>query len=487
MLTLTFPHADLGFLAWIALVPFLTLFPFAKKRQAIGYGYLLGFTFYGGVAYWMGVFAANKIGGALGIVAWVLAAAIHSPLMSLFALLANSVSKQPPLVRLFAIPAAWAAVEWFGELGTFGMGWGDLGYTQWHATPIIQITALGGVFILGYLIVLTSVAIASRDKRSIAIAAVLVAAAFLWGKIASRPNPTVPKIRVAAIQCDIDQDVDWAGRRPADPAYFYNTLAVFDDLIGEAKRRGAIYAALPETSIPGYVQFDPELRHRVARWARANDVTLLAGGRYYDLRTNRDQNVVFMVSPTGAVTGHYAKTKLVPFGEYIPYRSVFAFLANLRVSINDIQAGTETQGPLTAGGLTVGPMVCFESTYSRFARRQAAQGASILTVVTDDAWFGRTAAARQHLAMSAIRAAETHRALVRAAATGVSAIFDSNGRMLSQLEWYKRGIVVDDVPLETTMTPYTRYGNWFIGVCFVILGATLVSSSFNGRVRGSSN
>jgi apolipoprotein N-acyltransferase len=196
-----------------------------------------------------------------------------------------------------------------------------------------------------------------------------------------------------------------------------------------------------------------------------------------------------MISPTLGDTGIYAKSKLVPFGEYVPYRKIFSFLQVLEVSINDMGAGGPNQMPLQSGiaagedrgnvpynRVVVGPMICFESTYSRFARRQAAMGATLLSVVTDDTWFGRTAAAQQHLEMSAIRASETHRSLVRSAATGISAIFDSRGRMISELGWYKKGILVADVPIETTLTPYVRYGDWFVIICAIGWFAAVISS-----------
>jgi apolipoprotein N-acyltransferase len=134
--------------------------------------------------------------------------------------------------------------------------------------------------------------------------------------------------------------------------------------------------------------------------------------------------------------------------------------------------GGQNQRPLSCGlqdpNVVVGPMICFESTYSWFARRQTAMGATLLSVVTDDTWFGQTAAAKQHLAMSAVRAAETHRSLVRSAATGISAIFDSRGRLISSLPLFRQGIIVADVPIETEVTPYVRFGDLFIVACAAV-------------------
>lgn len=479
LLALCYPHADMGLLAWVALVPFFLTFPHTRMRTAVGCGYLLGFVQAVGVAYWMGIFAAHKVGAVMGVVAMVLAAAIHAPMIALLAVVLNLVWRTRPLMRLLAAPAAWVVYERLAEIGTFGMGWGDLGYSQWRNIPILQISSLAGVFGIGFLIVFVNVALASRERRQWIIAAVVMAAALAWGACAARIDPRVPTLRVASIQGNVNEDVVWSIQgRPVDANYFYRTLSTFDRLLLQAARQGARFAAIPETAIPGYIQFDPELHERVEHWATESGIAILAGGRYYDELANSDKNVVFMISPIRGDTGMYAKTKLVPFGEYLPYRKVFSFLKDLEVSITDMGHGSLNQPPLQSGidlpRVVVGPMICFESTYSSFARRQAAMGATLLSVVTDDAWFGQTAAARQHLEMSAIRAAETHRALVRSGATGISAIFDSRGRLLRQLPLFKQGIIVADVSIETTITPYVRYGDLFVFVCGIVLLAELI-------------
>ncbi|MDR3707453.1 MAG: apolipoprotein N-acyltransferase [Capsulimonadaceae bacterium] len=481
---LCFPAADFGFLAWLALVPFLLTFPHARMRTAIGCGLLFGLFQALGVVYWMGVFAGSKLGAEMGVVACVLAALIHTPFTALFAVLANLVWRASPVARLIAVPAAWAFCEWLAELGTFGMGWGDFGYTQWHNIPILQFASIAGVFGIGYLIVLCNVAIASRDRRLLAIAAVIVGSVALWGAFEARIDPGTPRLRVAAIQENIDQDVYWVdNRRPADPAYFYGTLAAFDQLVAQAASRGARLAALPETAIPGFIQFDRELRLRVENWASANHLDLVAGGRYIEPAHGQNQNVVFLIAPFRGATGVYAKTRLVPFGEYLPYRRLFSFLQDLQVSIVDEAPGSPGQHPLptdiwvSGRRVVAGPMICFESSYTQYARRQVLRGATVLSVVTDDEWYGRTSAARQHMAMSALRAAETHRSLVRAAVSGISAIFDSRGRRICELAWYKRGVLVADVPIESGITPYVRFGNWFVVLCCIVFLATLFTTA----------
>jgi apolipoprotein N-acyltransferase len=479
---LCFPHADFGFLAWIALVPFFATFPKKRLKDALLHGLILGIVYYGGVLYWMGVFASEKAGVEIGAVSAVLAPLVHSSVTILFSGLAFFLWKRPLWMRLAAIPSAWALSEWIGELGPLGLGWADLGYSQWRDIPILQIASIGGVFGIGFLIVLFNLALASKSKKAIIGALALLVICFAWGISAAKPPHNVDHIRVAAIQGNINQDVPWNGHpRPENPSDFYNPLTTFGNLLHDAAGRGATFAALPETALPGYVCTDSELLFRAQNWTKQSRIAFLTGARYTDIAAKQDQNVVFLFDPTGSVDGPYAKTKLVPFGEYLPYPSIFWFLGSLRQQVGDLEPGAENQQPLicsttTSSGrsilLKVGSMICFESAYSRFARRQARRGADILCVVTDDTWFGRTAAANQHLAMSAMRAAETHRALVRSAATGISAIFDSRGRLIQSVGLFQQGAAIADAPIETDQTLYNRYGDWLV---FVFLGAVLTA------------
>jgi apolipoprotein N-acyltransferase len=473
LLVLCFPHADLGWLAWAALVPFFLTFPKDRFRDALLHGFVLGFVFYGGALYWIAIFASEKAGSSIGWISLLLAAVFHSSVLIFFSALCYFVWRRSLWAKLIAVPAAWALCEWVGELGPLGLGWGDLGYSQWTNIPILQLSSIAGVFGLSFFIVFINLSIASRNSRAWAFAALLFALLFLWGKVESKIDPALPKVTVAAVQGNINQDVKWTRLgRPQNLSYFYNTLDTFDSLTSEAAAKGAHFVLLPETAIPGFIQQDGELLGRSRSWATKNDCAILAGGNYTDEKAKKCQNVVFMFSPQGDILGRYAKCKLAPFGEFLPYPELFSFLGPLRRSFGDLEPGGEFQPSipssvaLTDGKqLVVGPMICYESTYSRFARRQAIQGADILAVSTDDTWFGKTAAAKQHLAMSAMRAAETRRSLVRSAATGISAIFDSRGRMLKSMGLFRRGVLVCDVPVETDLTLFDRYGDCFVIVC----------------------
>ncbi len=175
----------------------------------------------------------------------------------------------------------------------------------------------------------------------------------------------------------------------------------------------------------------------------------------------------------------YQKQQLVPFGEYTPGTDLFPFLRALNVTGAEFKAGGDAQTLLDGGPKIgkIGAAICFESSYPRIMQDQVARGAGLLVVSTDDAWFGRTAAARQHSAIAAVRAAETDRYLVCSAATGVSEIIAPSGHVLAEAGLFRPAVVTAPVESRTTVTPYVRWGDWFVVFCALLLGV-LVAGSF---------
>lgn len=490
LLILSFPKADLGWLAFVALVPFLRTFPHARSRAALGYGFLTGFVFFAGLLYWVAVFTQHVIGW-LGIAAWLGLAGVQAAYVALFAVAVNLLWKRTsPVSRLFLLPSLWTLFEWLRQLGSLGMGWGDLAYTQWRFLPLLQLAPLAGCWAITWLVVLVNTALAFPMRKTLIPALALACAALLWGLFAlSRPLP-VPVYGAAAIQANINQDVPWQNGRPADPAYYRNTLNTFGGMIHQAHAQDhARLCVLAETALPGYPRFDPGLRASVLSWAVENQTALAAGGHDVSPQSGKDTNTLFVMTPAGQIAGEYSKQELVPFGEYVPYRKYLPFLAALHVAVFDDEPGSPTQPAVDAGAPVgkVGSAICYESSYPRFLRQQTLTGANVLVVITDDTWFGRTAAARQHLAMSAFRAAENRRYLVRCAATGISAIFDPNGREIAEAPLFTRAVVSAPISSLSGFSPYTRYGDWFIGLCLVLcLLAAALGWRSAGATRSSS-
>ena len=509
------PHLDWGWLAWVGLVPFLRLFPLRRGRTAFWHGFTLGVFYLGGMAYWVGVFAAHLISPALSVLGWVLITAYQAFYLGVWALGAQWLRQRPnPWAWRLGVPALWAVVEWWRQSGTLALGWGDLAYTQHFALPILQLTKLTGIWGLAFLIVLVNVALAeaippapnnggARKEKSWPraggspsdspiiggggdsyfprLTAALVAATLLYGIVTIRTERLRPTFVAAALQGNVNQNVN------QDAAYSERVLQTFEGQSREAAAHGARLAVWPETAFPGYLQTGFGPGAQVATEAVRDDQTVLVGAVEYDAAERKNANSLFLLDSRGSVTGSYQKRQLVPFGEFTPGRRWMPFLEALHVTTLDMKRGAERQ-PILDGGPTVGKIgavLCFESSYPRLTQEQVRRGAGLLVVSTDDTWFGRTAAARQHSAIAAVRAAESDRYLVRSAATGVSQVIDPTGRVLAEAGLFQKAVVWAPVQSRNTITPYVRWGDWFIGFCAALIAAVSVRVRRAGTSRSS--
>jgi apolipoprotein N-acyltransferase len=167
---------------------------------------------------------------------------------------------------------------------------------------------------------------------------------------------------------------------------------------------------------------------------------------------------------------------LVPYGECVPLRAWLPFMEALHVRPVSLVPG-EGYFPLR-GEHRLGAVICFESGFPEIARAMTKNGAEILVEISNDTWFGRSAAAAQHAAMAPLRAVETRRAFARSTATGISTLVDDHGRVRRSLGLFRDGYLLDDLPLRQDLTPYVRFGDWpvylCLGFCLALLGRAAV-------------
>ena len=480
MLVASFPHGDLGWLAWVALVPFLLTFPHVNSRAALAHGAVLGLVFFGGLMYWIGLFAAHAVGPILGSVAWLGSVLALAPWYVAFAWGACWLQRRGPGTWFWGLPALWAVLEWGRQFGILGTTWGDLAFTQHHALLLLQVTKVTGPWGLSFLIVLVNIALAelcrargrippqNRAHTTAALALLVLAAA--CGARALRHEHLQPAFVAAALQGNINQNVQ------DTPAYEQRVLDTFAAQSRLAAAKGATLTVWPETAVPGYLRLDPRFGLPIAQSAVLNRQTALVGARDYLPAQKKDTNTLFLVTPQGAISGEYSKRHLVPFGEYVPLRATFPVLEKLHLSIYDMAQGGAHQRLLDAGpGIgKLGAAICYDSTYSGLLRAQVSRGANLLVVTTDDTWFGRTAAANQHAAMASLDAAATDRYLVRCAATGISQILDPTGRVLASSQLFVPTVVAAPVQSRHTRTFYVAHGDWFVLLSALVLAGLLL-------------
>ena len=418
---------------------------------------------------------------ALGPLAVGAVALYPTLLIAAFGGLAARLAGSGPLPPL-AGAALWTALEYPRSFFLTGFPWALLGYTQHENAALLGLAPATGVYGLSFAVAAGGFALAAwlRDGLRPALPGfAAVALAHAPGALdLVRPHPPPPaaqarEIRVAVLQGNIDQGVKWSS------AHVRRTLTIYRELTLRAVADGAELVVWPETAVPGVPETNPALDDWLRRLARESGAVLCVGAvgataegidvRYYDS--------AFLYPPDGAPPLRYDKSHLVPFGEYLPLRSIFGHAVNALArgsSPDDLTPG-EAPEPLPlrladGSALPVGTPICYELLFPDLVRRFVGAGGELLLAMTNDAWYGRTGAPYQFLAITALRAAETGVWTARAANTGVSALIDPRGRVRQQLPLQEEGLLVGDVaprPAGARATWYVRHGDRFAQACWL--------------------
>jgi apolipoprotein N-acyltransferase len=372
--------------------------------------------------------------------------------------------------RLALAAAAYVGFEWLrGALFT-GFPWLNTGTSQVPSSPLAGFAPWLGAY--GVSLAVTAAAallaalVASRAASRVRFHLLLwLAALFLAGGLARLPEwtaPAGPPLSVALLQGNIAQEIKWREEVRT------RTLLDYRRMILAAPARVVV---VPETALPAFLDQLPEdYLESLREDARAHGKDILLGTVE---RVRRDGDYDYfnsLVRITGESRQSYRKRHLVPFGEFIPPGFPWV-LAILHIPMSDFSRGTSTQPPIEAGGTRFGVAICYEDMFGE-EMIDALPGAQVLVNVSNDAWFGHSFEAEQHLQASQMRALETGRWMVRSTNTGVTAAIDEHGRVVSRLPAFTAGTLVADVVPRSGMTPYGRTGNLPV---LAIVGAVLVA------------
>jgi apolipoprotein N-acyltransferase len=479
LLGLAFLPAPLGFLAWFAFVPLLVALDArvrepANKRALFGLGYAFGFAFYLVGTHWIALLADVAITVPwLKYPAWVAAAAYLGLFGGLTTLLAGWLSRRARAPLALAFPLALLVIEELRASGELGFPWFQPGYTQHAYVPLLQMASLGSVSLvtlwIGILNVLIWRAFSGTARLRAATGALLIfALPWFWGSRMLDAAPKKPGPVVALVQGNIPGEMKWSGRHQKE------ILETFIRLSEEAARHEPKPAILiwPETATGSYLRLMVDQALRVAALASRTGTPVFSGfaHREYDAVDRvRDLNAAGLFAPDGTLGETYAKRHLVPFGERMPFQSVFPALGRLELGQAEWTAGDRTvlfsspAGPFTA-------LICFESIFPDLARGDVRAGARWLVNITNDEWFGDGAALYQHAAMAPFRAVENHVPLARCANTGLTLIADANGRVTHTLPVWRPGVLVGALSEPGSPTFYTRAGDWPGLACAILVG-----------------
>jgi apolipoprotein N-acyltransferase len=500
---LIFPSPSLYGLCWIALAPLLVAIiapaatrqtVFDSRGRSIGaittwqgflLGYASGIVWYLGHCFWVyhvmhtyGGLAAPVAVGVLLLFCLYLGL-YHGLFGALLAWTARhhggpQSHSRAPMRALVLTPFLWVGVE-LARARITGFPWDLLGTAQVDNIPLTRLAVLTGAYGVSFVIAAVNAGVVaayfsapSRRSRmlSIAFAVALVLQLGTW----VHPGKFPADERAVLVQQNISLDLFWT------PEFLDRTLAELHAIstVPEAVPGTAGFRLIvwPESPAP-FFDNNARVRESLAQLAHAQNAYIVAGtvGTFERQPQAPEKeelaNRAVLIAPSGEWTARYDKVHLVPFGEYVPFKSIFVFAEKLTREVGNYRPGTE-RTVFTAGERKLAVFICYESTFPDEIRQFAMRGAQLFINISNDGWFGQWGAPGQHLNMARMRAIENHRWLLRATNTGVTAAIDPYGRVVAQAPRDLRTALVAPYNFESRTTFYTRHGDWFAYACAII-------------------
>lgn len=453
----------LGFGGWLLLA-----YHTERLRGRLLLSYVAGLGFFLPLLWWMQLF---------GLLPWLLLAGVQALAFPVAALLLGLAAPRPGLLRAGLAAACWTGLEWLRAQTAYGFTWGQLGVSLAAAPVLAQGAAVLGVYGLSFALALLGATLAEWGEgrtrpwlRDLGIVALVVAVAAAGSVVRYRgvqANDRSAADEAQGLTVAIAQGSSTDYMRPdgSSDGDRINDLALYLGLTRQALPRAPYLVVWPESSILTGPPDNPDVSRQLADLAREGACWLLVGAPGY--QGDQPRNSAHLYGPAGAYMGRYDKVHLVPFGEFVPGRSRLPLVDRYPVRPFDLTPGAG-HVVLNAGGPKLGVMICFESIFPDIGAAYARQGADLLVVITNDAWFDHSAALRQHAQMAALRAIETGRWVVRGGYSGISQVIDPAGRVHAELGIGRRGVLVADT-YPAVGTPYPAAGHLFAPACLLLM------------------
>lgn len=535
-LCLSFPPADQGYLAWIALIPWLFLIVTEERYIC------LSALFVGAVFFFIQLSWLRHI----AIIAWVLLSLYCSAYFLAFAFCTRFIVFRLKYPLVVVAPCIWTALEFIRSFLLSGFPWFFIGHTQYQYLPIIQVADITGVYGISFVVVTVNAGIAdliihSLSSRSkiipplsspsqggkknlpkkkafaeryyncllpgkkfiffnlacalpLALLAAILFYGFYWLKYYEpQEGPTI-----CMVQGNIPQDLKFESTEEDQ----IQILKKYSDLSMSVKGTPIDLIVWPETMMPGLLNIDPELTGRkidvlsqltAIQLAQDLNANLLLGGIALTL-VGEEQiyfNSVYYYNREGKLLDRYDKIHLVPFGEFTPLKKYFPFLANLVPYEIGLTPGNRWTlfhlDTLQNGSFLFGSSICYEDTVPSLIRKFKKEGADFMLNITNDGWFRDSAELDQHLAIMVFRAIENRICMARAANTGISSFVAPDGTIYDKLSDHAgrhreiSGTLTNRIKLVKKYNPfYTIYGDWFAILCTTATGIVLLIATFQG-------
>ena len=516
LLCLSFPPADLGFLAWIALIPWFILIV-TEERYVYFNALFIGTVF---------IFIQLSWLRHVTYIAWILLSLYCAAYFLGFAFCTRFIISRLRLPLVIIAPCVWATLEFIRSFFLSGFPWFFIGHTQYQFLPIIQVSDITGVYGVSFIIIMVNAGIADlilyiaarRDTINspylyrfpgrkfaffglacilpfVLLAIILSYGVYWLSHYKPKEGPTV-----CMVQGNIPQDMKFESNEEDE----INILKQYTDLSMSVKGTPIDLLVWPETMVPGLLNIDPELTGRKIdvlsqltpiQLSQELNTNLLLGGIALTLAGDEQIyfNSAYYYNREGKSDGCYDKIHLVPFGEFTPLKNYFPFLTKLvpyKIGLTHGRHRTLFRlDTLQHESFDFGTSICYEDTVPSLIRKFKKDGADFMLNITNDGWFRDSAELDQHLAIMVFRAVENRFCMARAANTGISSFVGPDGAIYAKLSDSKgkyreiSGTLIDRIKLVEKYNPfYTMCGDWFSILCVTASLIMLIMSIFKGRI-----
>lgn len=473
-----FPPFGVWPLALIGLMPLLWIWRSAEIWRGAWTGFVFGVCFFGVLLSWSWYF------GAVAIVPLVGAQALYIAAVGVSVATLKKWGVTSPLI----VASMWTLSEYLrGSWPLGGLAWGEVGTSLSPLAPARGLAGWAGALGVSFAVVLLQCIVLEvllKNRESVAsepvgegrglrytsfsIPIVVLLICLTLGLYAPKTQ-NIGSMRVATLQGnDLNRRL---------------TLSEIDNGVltekhlGLAKQLRGKYDLIifPESALMSDPEADSLLRSEIIAIAKSHESFVLINainrekkGKIYN--TNR------LYSPSGLLVANYSKTHLVPFGEYVPWRSALSFISAIEQVPEDFTPGTKDESNASIfnlRGRQVGSLICFESVFPEIARDQVRSGAELLVVSTNNRSYRRSGNSAQHVQSSQMRASETGRAVIQASISGISAVILPDGRIIKKTDLFRPAIIKANVPLQAGETPYVKHGPIVVKICFLIMIAAV--------------
>jgi apolipoprotein N-acyltransferase len=372
---------------------------------------------------------------------------------------------------LIGLPAIWVLSEWFRSWILTGFPWLYSGYIHTE-TWLNGWAPIGGVLWLSFITALAAATLSQltqphRNQRSVKVAFLAITLTVVSGYFLQQirwTEPTGKNLSVVLVQPNIDQNKKWTHSE---------RQGILQQLQAQTQPHwGADMIIWPEAAIPATPQYVSNFLVEVDRQAKVNQTALLTGIPTYDAGSQSYFNSVLAL---GATQGQYDKTRLVPFGEYVPIQSLLrGMIKFFDLPMSSFSLGAANQPLLNVAGEKIATAICYEIVYPNLVASMARDATVILTV-SNDAWFGRSIAPRQHMQMARMRALENAKPMMRSTSNGVTALVNYRGVITARIEQFTATELSGHIAPRTGQTIFSQTGSWpTVIMCLLLCGGLII-------------